>query len=146
MNAIKLYRMAHWCYKHHLEVLAKVLKILIYLLHNSSIPYTAQIGGGTVFGYKGIGCVIHARAVIGQNCVIGTNVTIGGRSHIQEVPIIGNNVYIGTGAKILGDVVIGDNCVIGANAVVVKSVPANCVAAGVPAIVIKENIDIKKYM
>lgn len=84
--------------------------------------------------------------MIGENCIIGTNVTIGGRSYIEKVPVIGNNVYIGTGAKILGDVVIGNNCVIGANAVVVKHVPDNCVVAGVPASIIKENIDIKDYM
>jgi serine O-acetyltransferase len=43
-------------------------------------------------------------------------------------------------------VVIGNNVVIGANAVVVKSVPANCVAAGVPATIIKSDIQINDYI
>jgi serine O-acetyltransferase len=48
--------------------------------------------------------------------------------------VIGNNVDIGTGAKILGPISIGNNVVIGANAVVIRDVPDNCVAAGVPAV------------
>ena len=84
--------------------------------------------------------VIHARAKVGKNCVIGTCVTIGGKSHHYEVPVIGDNVYIGSGAKILGPITIGDNVVIGANAVVVKDVPSNCVVAGIPAKVIKTGI------
>ena len=49
------------------------------------------IGGGTKFAYGGIAVVIHARAVIGKNCVIGQCVTIGGRSKHYAVPIIGDN-------------------------------------------------------
>lgn len=45
MNAIVLYRVAHWCYKNHLEWVSKCIRMLIYLLHNSYVPYTAQIGG-----------------------------------------------------------------------------------------------------
>lgn len=46
---------------------------------------------------------------------------------------IGNNVVIGMGAKILGGVTIGDNVIIGANAVVIKDIPDNHIAVGVPA-------------
>jgi serine O-acetyltransferase len=49
-------------------------------------------------------------------------------------------VEICTGAKILGPVRIGNNVIIGANAVVVKDVPDNCVVAGVPARIIRENM------
>jgi serine O-acetyltransferase len=55
---------------------------------------------------------------------------IGGRG---EIPSIGSNVYIGPSAKIWGDIAIGDNVMIGANVVVNKSVPSNCVVAGIPA-------------
>lgn len=89
--------------------------------------------------------MIHARAVIGKNCVIGSCVTIGGRSRHYEVPVIGDNVQISTGSKILGPVHIGDNVVIGANSVVLKDIPSNCVVVGAPARIIKENIDIKSY-
>lgn len=64
--------------------------------------------------------MIHARAVIGKNCMIGSCVTIGGRGKHYEVPVIGDNVQISTGSKILGPVHIGDNVVIGANSTVLK--------------------------
>ena len=57
-----------------------------------------------------------------------------------EVPIIGDNVEICAGARILGPVRIGNNVIIGANAVVVKDVPDNCIVAGVPAHIIKEDM------
>jgi serine O-acetyltransferase len=50
-------------------------------------------------------------------------------------PCIGNGVYIGAGAKVIGAITIGDNVTIGANAVVLKDVPDNHVAVGVPAVV-----------
>jgi serine O-acetyltransferase len=50
-------------------------------------------------------------------------------------PVIGNNVDIGTGAKILGPITIGNNVLIGANAVVIRDVPDNSVAVGVPAVI-----------
>ena len=97
-------------------------------------------GGGTKFGYGGIGVVIHSRAVIGRNCIIGTNTTIGGKSGWYEVPVIGDNVEINSGVKIIGPVRIGDNVIIGANTVIVKDVPSNCVVAGVPAQIIRSNM------
>lgn len=77
--------------------------------------------------------------------MISPQVTIGGKSNIPRVPRIGSNVYIGTGSKILGDIEISDNVIIGANSVVLKSVPSNCIVAGNPARVIKENVDIFEY-
>ncbi len=89
--------------------------------------------------------VVHARAVIGKNCMIGQCVTIGGKSGQYEVPVIGDNVEINAGARVLGPIHIGDNVIIGANAVVVKDVPSNCVVAGVPAKIIKSNINFERY-
>lgn len=117
----------------------------MYLLFNSSVPASVKIGRDTKFAYGGIGVVIHARAVIGNNCLIGQNVTIGGKSGWHEVPIIGDNVEISAGARILGPVRIGNNVIIGANAVVVKDVPDNCIVAGIPAKIIKENITLHDF-
>lgn len=50
--------------------------------------------------------------------------------------IIGNNVYIGRKTTILKNVTIGDNVIIGYGSLVTKNIPANSVAAGVPAKVI----------
>ena len=123
MNAIQLHHLGAWFYNHHMKVLAKIIDMLIWIFYNSYIPSSAVIGKGTKCGYKGIGVVIHKRAVIGENCIIAQQVTIGGRSGKDGVPVLGNNVYCGAGAKILGDVHIGDNTVIGANAVVLKDTP-----------------------
>lgn len=132
-NAIWGYRIEHRLYRCHLSWLAWIVRSFIYLIHNSYIPYTCNIGKGTIFAYKGIGVVIHSEAVIGEDCLIGTNVTIGGRSGHMQVPIIGNNVEICSGAKVLGPIRIGDNVVIGANAVVITDVPSNSIFGGIPA-------------
>lgn len=140
-----LYRVGNYLYRKKVPVIPKLINFLIRLLHNCAVYSETSIGVGTTFGYGGIAVVIHKRSVIGKNCMIGSNVTIGGRSKSIDVPVIGDHVYIATGAKILGAVKIGDNAVIGANAVVITDVPANCIAAGVPARIIKENIDPKDY-
>lgn len=132
-NAINKYRRANWLLRHGFKFLARLYEMRIYQAHNSFVPASCEIGDGTTFGYKGIGVVIHRRAVIGKNCVIAQGVTIGGRSGHYEVPMIGDNCYIGAGAKVLGPIVVGDNVTIGANAVLLKDAPPNTVWAGVPA-------------
>ena len=143
---IHFYRVNHWLWKHRIPVLPKLVYCLQYLLFNSSVPASCELGGGTKFGYFGMAVVVHARAKIGRNCVIGTCVTIGGKSGWYEVPVIGDNVQIASGSKILGPVRIGNNVYIGANSVVTKDVPDNCVVAGVPAKIIAKNIDMSLYV
>jgi serine O-acetyltransferase len=140
-NPIVLYYCANWLYKHHVPLLPRALQLLLYLSCNAVVPYRAQIGANCVLGHGGGGVVIHAGAVIGKNVLICQQVTVGGTGTGSKVPVIGDDVYIGAGAKILGPLAVGNNSVIGANAVVVKSVPSRCVAAGVPARIIRENVD-----
>jgi len=86
------------------------------------------------------GIIISHDAKIGKNCTIMQQVTISpGRT--GGAATIGDNVLIGAGAKIIGKVTIGDNVKIGANAVVVKDIPANCTAVGVPARVLPPKED-----
>lgn len=110
---------------------AERLKRLNFLLHNSEIPFTAEIGKNSVFAYGGIGVIIHANAKVGERCNFGSGVTIGGSN--QGIPIIGDDVYLSTGSKIIGNVRIGDGAVIGANSVVTKNVEPFTVVAGAPA-------------
>ncbi|MCX4313342.1 MAG: sugar O-acetyltransferase [Clostridia bacterium] len=85
---------------------------------------------------------------IGDGCLIGQQVVIATLNHgiapehrqnlIPKKVTIGNNVWVGAHATILPGVTVGDNAVIGAGAVVTKDVPANTVAAGNPARIIKQ--------
>ncbi len=85
LNAIVFYRISRWLYLHHIPFLPKLVTLLIFLIYNSKIPYQAQIGKGTKFGYGGMGVVVHCKAVIGDNCSIGQQVTIGGGTAITQV-------------------------------------------------------------
>lgn len=102
-----------------------------------SIVTQSDIEPRTTFGKRLMlphpnGVVIHEDAVIGDDCMIMQQVTIGMIGD-GEVPTIGNRVYIGAGAKIIGKLSVGDGARIGANAVVVEDVPPGCTAVGVPA-------------
>lgn len=106
--------------------------MLYTLLSGIQIPRSCKIGPGLRIYH--FGCiVINPLTVIGENCTLRQGVTIGNRQAIDDVPVLGNNVDIGAGAKILGKIRIGNNVSIGANAVVLKDVPDNHIAVGVPA-------------
>lgn len=137
MDIYKWYKAERWLYLHNIPVLPSLIKASIRILWGGVIPFQADIGEGTLIGYQGIGVVIHKKCVIGKNCHISQNVTLGGTSGFEEVPVLGNNVTVGAGANIIGPIHIGDNAVIGAGAVVIKDIPANSVAVGVPAKVVK---------
>lgn len=67
-------------------------------------------------------------------------------THIDRAPVkIGNNVQIGANSTVLMGVTIGNNVIIGANSLVNKDIPDNCIAAGVPAKVLKKTDNWKKY-
>jgi serine O-acetyltransferase len=93
---------------------------------------SARIAGGLMIPHPN-GVVVHPEAVIGPNCILFQQVTIG-TGPKPGVPRLGGHVDVGPGAKILGGVTIGDHAVIGANAVVLNDVPAGAVAVGVPAV------------
>lgn len=102
-----------------------------------SISYRTQIGPGLYIGHFG-GIVINQKTIIGQNCNISHQVTVGvaNRGPHKGVPTFGDNIYIGPGAKVFGDIKIGNNVAIGANCVVTKDVPDYSVVVGVPGKVI----------
>jgi serine O-acetyltransferase len=137
---VLIYRLGHWAEFHcPIPVIGFILRFIHFFLCKFSyivigvhLRQTSEIGPGLKL--EQTGCQ-HIEAKIGKNCRIQQGVTIGriGGFRGGGVPIIGDNVYIGTGAKILGDVKIGNNVKVGANAVVIKDVPDNAVAVGVPA-------------
>ena len=100
----------------------------------ADIPPGCRMGGGLLLPHPN-GVVIHPGAVIGPNCLIFQQVTIGAGPR-PGVPVVGGHVDIGAGAKVLGGIVVGDHARIGANAVVLNDVPAGATAVGVPARVV----------
>lgn len=97
----------------------------------ADIPLNCKIGGGLILLHPN-GIVIHPDAIIGPNCLIFQQVTIG-TVYGKCPPVIGGHVDIGAGAKVLGNIYVADHACIGANAVVLKNVPAGKTAVGVPA-------------
>jgi serine O-acetyltransferase len=119
------FRFFYEIFRHH------SLKSCVEIFH-----YT-KIGTGLYIPHI-VGIVIHQDAIIGKNCHISQNTTIGqlNRGDRKGSPVIGDNVYIAPGAVIIGKISIGNNVVIGPNSVVTKDIPDNAVAAGIPARVI----------
>lgn len=108
-----------------------------------------NLGSGYINRYCKIRC--YNEITIGNGVAISENFTIwdsdahqmiNGSEPTQPI-VIGNNVWIGTNVTVLKGVKIGDGCIIAAGSLVTKDVPANCLAAGVPAKVIKENVEWK---
>ncbi len=102
----------------------------------ADIPLNSKIAGGLLLPHPN-GIVIHPDAVIGPNCLIFQQVTIGNGSK-PGLPVIGGHVDIGAGAKVLGGLAVGAHARIGANAVVISDVPENATAVGIPAVAMRQ--------
>jgi serine O-acetyltransferase len=96
--------------------------------------------GHRVFIDHGMGVVIGETAIIGDDCTLYHGVTLGGTSWNKgkRHPTLEKGVVIGAGAKILGPITLGAGAKVGSNAVVVKDVPANATAIGIPARILEE--------
>lgn len=140
-----LYILAKKSYELKIPLVTWLIKVFIRVVFNCFLPYTAKIGKNCLIAFGGLGSIVNEDFFVGENCYIGSGVTLGVTALKEGTSNIENRVYLGTGAKLLGPIKIGDNSVIGANAVVLKDVPPNVMVAGVPAKIIKENIDISKY-
>lgn len=138
MNCITLYRLSNFLYRKKIPFFPWFVTKIGFLVFNSHIPYSSNIGPMTKCAYGGIGIVIHSRAKIGKRVILGQGITIGRQLDPEGIPVIGNDVYISAGARILGDIKVGNNVIIGANSVVIRDVPDNSIVAGVPAKVLKK--------
>lgn len=127
------YRLGHWAESLRpgpLRIAAlgtsKVLAAPIRYVSAVTLPTKTVIGPGLVLHHPH-SIVVSGRTVIGSDCSIYHEVTIGGGGTKPGLPRIGDNVSIFAGARILGGVTIGDNVEIGANAVVTFDVPSDAV-------------------
>ena len=140
LHAICWHRPAHWCWTHGFKWLGRFLSHCGRWLTGIEIHPGAVIGR-RVFIDHGDGVVVGETTVIGDDVTIYQGVTLGGtgKDTGKRHPTLGDNVLIGAGTKVLGPVYIGDNARIGAGSVVLKNLPANCTAVGVPAEVVRIN-------
>lgn len=131
---------------------AGIINRKLYLYKRAAVQANATariwLGSGYINSNLDLSCF--ERIEIGQDVAISEGVTIrdsddhkiAGSSHPHTKPIkIGNRVWVGLNVTILKGVTIGDGVVIAAGALVTKDVPARCLAAGVPARIIRENVD-----
>jgi len=145
LHAIINHRIAHFFQKHKLYFFARLISQISRFFTGIEIHPAAKLGNKIFFDH-GMGIVIGETAVIGNDCTIYHGVTLGGIAGItgknkKRHPTLGNNVSVGTGAKILGNITIGNNAKIGANSVVLKDVPNNAVAVGIPARLITKDTE-----
>ena len=138
IKAVRSHRLAHWCYRHDLKFLARAISQRSRRRTGIEIHPGATIGRRLVIDH-GMGIVIGETAEIGDDCLIYHGVTLGGTGKDvgKRHPTIGNNVLIGTGAKVLGPIRVGDNSRIAANSVVLKEIPEDSTAVGIPARVVR---------
>ncbi|GAA4722278.1 sugar O-acetyltransferase [Isoptericola chiayiensis] len=109
--------------------------------------------GARTFVNFGLTALDVAPITIGEDCLIGPHVQLLTPTHPVDPeprrakleaarPItLGDNVWLGGGVVVCPGVTIGDNTVVGAGSVVTRDLPANVVAVGNPARVVREDID-----
>jgi serine O-acetyltransferase len=142
-RALAVYRFGVWRMKIRTKLVRAPFSVLYRCFYRHvrnhygiELPYSVRVGRRVVIEHQS-GIVIHGASVIGDECVIRQNCTLGVRRTDQrsKAPVLGRGVDLGAGAVLLGDITVGDFAIIGANAVVLCDVPAGAIAVGVPAVV-----------
>lgn len=144
MMATIVYRIAHKLNRAGLRPLSRLLYIWNVVFFSCDIAPGATIGPGFVMP--------HPIAVgIGKDCTLGRRVRVmglvrmGGAGNedpaLEGSPTIGDECWLLDGCKVFGPVTVGDRVIIGAGSIVLDSIPASSVAAGVPARVVRRRGD-----
>jgi serine O-acetyltransferase len=133
-HALELYRIAHKLWIDGQPYLAYYIQSRVSQLFGVDIHPAARIGKG-IFIDHATGLVVGETAIIEDNVSILHGVTLGGtgKETGRRHPTIRKDCLLGAHATVLGNIVVGEGSVIGAGSVVLHSVPAHSVAAGVPA-------------
>lgn len=135
VHAVLVLRFGQWSRRRNkllrvlFDPLYVVLDFFIQALWGIEIPRAARVGPGLYIGHYG-GITVSSSAVIGSNCNLSQNITIGvsGAGSKRGAPKLGDNVYVAPGARLVGKINIGNNVKIGANAVIHKDLPDNAIA------------------
>lgn len=133
-----MYRIANALHRKNWTLLAQLVHNRMLVKTGADIQPSAVIGPGLLILHPA-GIVVGVRARVGRDCTMLQGVTLGEtlRPGDSSYPVIGDSVMIGAHAVLLGKLTVGDHAKIGANAVVLGDVATGCVAAGVPARVLR---------
>ncbi len=117
--------------------ISRFLVIRLGYKYGYQIDIQTEIGKGFYIGHYGT-VIIGQEAIIGSNCNVSHNVTIGSipKGRLKGLPTIGDRVWIGTGAVIVGKINIGSNVLIAPNCIINFNVPDNSTVIGNPARII----------
>ena len=125
VHALWGYRIANFIWRSNLKLVARIFSNWVRTATGIEIHPAATIGR-RFFIDHGMGVVIGATAIIGDDVMMYHDVTLGARTYVQgkRHPTIENNVVIGAGARVIGDITIGHGARISANVVITKDIPA----------------------
>jgi serine O-acetyltransferase len=132
---IALFRLRRVVRRLHIPFANRILRLIQMMFGGIEIGNDVTLGRG-VFFIHSFGVVIGGTAKIGDRVrFLGSNTV--GTARDNGYPTIEDDVQLGAGARVLGPVRIGARAVIGANAVVLTDIPADAVAVGAPARVVR---------
>ena len=133
-HSLVTYRVAHTLWYGGRDGLARYFQSLASRTFGSDIHPACKMGVGIVVS-SATGIVIGETAVLGNDCMISHDVTLGGtgKQSGDRHPKLGNGVFVGAGATILGNIAVGDGAVVNSGAVVTKPVATFSRVGGVPA-------------
>lgn len=142
MHAIWIHRLSNKLWRNNWKLLARLLSTFSRWLTGVEIHPGATLGR-RFFIDHGMGIVIGETAEIGNDVTLYHGVTLGGVSWNggKRHPTLEDNVVIGAGAQVLGPITIGKGGKVGSNSVVVKDLPANATAVGIPGRIVNPNKD-----
>lgn len=134
-TCLKIHLLAHRACSHGRigSIFAKGLRWINRCLFSCDIGYKASISESCQFYHNGLGCVIHDKTQIGEECILFQNVTLGSAWRgvcEDEAPVVESNVMLGAGCCVLGSIVVGKGSIVGANAVVTTDVPPDSIVVG----------------
>lgn len=131
-------------------IFKKINKIL-FILHckkrNIEFPIDIDVKPGLYFGHS-YGITVNPTTIIGKNCNIHKNVTIGqeNRGSRKGTPIIGDNVYLGIGCTVVGKITIGNDVLIAPGAFVNIDIPPHSVVIGNPCKIFSKKDATEEYI
>ncbi len=141
LHALIMHRIAHKLNYWKIPLIPRIISNISRVLTGIEIHPAARIGR-RFFIDHGMGVVIGATTIIGDDVLLYQGVTLGGtgNEHDKRHPTLHDNIVVGAGAKILGNIEIGSNSRIGAGSVVVDDVPENSTVVGIPGRIVKQKL------